>query len=197
MRETLASFGDAITWVREHWSARELPLVLHERTTDHQGDLGSPRYSAAFLGYLMARPTDTTTAPRSETCYHPRLARDKRGEIVTLLRDCPDCAGATVREVMRERWRWPMWLALEGLRKVPAMRPHQPSPYDCVLVLAMVDWDGSAAMRLLGLPGWDMAEALFIIALRKLHSRYSDGPLPRTSWTAKSESQQMAEGAAA
>lgn len=96
--------------------------------------------------------------------------------------------------VNSQRYRYPMWRALVALEN--ALRPRrQAHPYALVLDLAEHRWDARVAAASRGLP-WNLAEALYLRALRQLHGRYQQGPIS-VSWIAKSESQRTAEVSAA
>ena len=183
---TLATIYDAIEWAESRWDAqRTAPLRLH-RAHATGGD-GAPAFSAAFARSLDESPRSTTMAAHTVSCFHPMLARGKTPY------DCPECQGIGVKDVNVDRYRYPMTLALTRLARV--VRPRrQPHPSRLVLVLAEHGWDWCAASRAIGVYP-DMGEALMLQALRKLYSRYEEGPV-RISWIAKSESQQHAEALA-
>ena len=169
MTRTLASLDEAIEWAQSRWAnQRTVPSVLHESHTT-EGALGAPRFTGAFAAALDGRPDTVIASNRTETCYHPLLPL-RRPE-----RDCPECIGTKVKEVRSDLYAFPMTLALHRLRNGLASRRH-PHPYGLVVVLAAHGWMPRQAARALDLP-WDRAEALFLMALRKLHSHYAEGPV--------------------
>lgn len=183
---TLASLSEAITWLRDHWQEqRPSPIKLHTRDTEGIGPFHTPAMAAALDGSCDV----TTTAPQTQTCYHPLSKTAK---------DCPECIGLGVKEVRVDRYVYPMSRALQRLHDSlgPARHPH---PYHLVVVLAACGWDARHAAAAIDRPT-ETAEALFLMAIRKLHSHYSAGPVnTRTSgpsWIDKSESQKAAETAA-
>ena len=203
---------EAIAWTQARWHLqREAPTRLHTRdmepthaapvkkgcrclnctTVGHKDDaaLGSHAYHPGFAAALEGNVNTIRSESRTVACYHP------------LGPDCRECLGTGVKEQRSDLYAFPMSLALRRLSAVPAQRKH-PHPYALVVILASHGWDARQAARSLNLP-WDRAEALFLIALRKLAARYEEGPVDtRTStggsitWIEKSESQQSAETAA-
>ncbi len=181
--DDMASLPDALRWAEGHWDMnRVAPIRLHEsHTTD--GALGGLRYSRAMLTTLSAQPSDVMADERTASCGHPLLKMGQPG------RDCPECWGVGVKTICTDRYRYPMWRALNALQN--ALRPRrQPHPYSLILDLAEHAWDARAAARSRGIP-WDLAEALYLRALRQLHGRYQAGPIAsrRPSWLDMSDSQ--------
>lgn len=171
---------DAIKWTRDRWDQqRPVPIRLHEHAID--GQLG-PRFTGAFRAALDGRADATDDTVRTESCYHPLLARGMSP------RDCPECIGAGIKDVRVDRYRYPMSHALLRLSKTLRQRRH-PHPVTIVLTLADHGWDARATARSMDMH-WDLAEAILLRSLRQLHSRYEEGPV---KWTHKSESQQNAE----
>lgn len=184
---TFTSLSEAIEWAEARWHERPAPIRLHARDID--GQLGL-QYSRPFARLLSAHPNQTHEAEMTEPCYHPTI---RAGQSI---RECPACSGMGVKTALREVWDYPMWRACERLAKDRATRPHLPTPGLLVERLAEHRWRPMAAAYNLGLP-WDLAEPLFLMALRKLRGYYTDAPIPRRSWVDLSESQQNAEGATA
>lgn len=180
-----ATLPDALLWAESHWDEnRTAPVRLHDsHTTD--GALGGLRYSRAMLGALSACPSDIVADERTANCGHPLLGSGS-------LKDCPECWGTGVKTIRTDRYHYPMWRALVGLQN--ALRPRrQPHPYSLILDLAEHGWDARVAARSRGIP-WDLAEALYLRALRQLHGRYQAGPIAsrRASWVDTSDSQRNA-----
>jgi hypothetical protein len=73
--------------------------------------------------------------------------------------------------------------------------PRHPHPAELVLALAGANWDGRAAAVRIERP-WEVAEPLFLTALRQLAGRYEEAPVGRVSRLARSDSQLNAESAA-
>lgn len=191
---TFDTLSEAIDWASRHWAnQRPLPLRLHEAHTT-EGELGAPRFTHSFAGALDGSPSAVASMTLTVSCYHPTLAR---GQAV---RDCRECDGSGVKDIRQDRYLYPMSRALARLAVAQPSRKH-PHPLILVLSLAGHNWDARLLARGFGLP-WEMAEALLLMALRKLHGRYEDGPVDtRTygssvSWVDKSDAQRMAETAA-
>lgn len=89
--------------------------------------------------------------------------------------------------VNSQRFRYPMWRALSDLRHAPGLQPYQ-----LVLDLSEHGWNVQAAARSRRLP-YDLAELLYMWAIRRLHSHYSQGPSAKPSWIDKSDAQKAAE----
>ena len=184
---TLATLSDAIDWARDRWAnQRAVPTRLHTREEEGVG-LG---FTPAFRAALDGKPNTVIASTRTQSCYHP-LALNRPA------RDCPECLGAGVKEVRSDLYAYPMTRALIKLRNGLASRRH-PHPYGLVIVLASHGWLPQQAARALDIP-WDRAEALFLMALRRLHNFYSEGPVdtrtyaPRTvGWLEMSDSQRAA-----
>lgn len=180
----LADLPTAIEWLREHWDGqREAPVRLHEaHTTD--GALGGLRYSGAFtatLGWSSRTSVRTTVTQR---CSHPMNSGRER--------DCPECMGVGVKDVTVDRYPHPMSTALVELRKETTLPGFVPS-LNVIYALASAAFRPRVAMQLLGLED----EAILLRAIRRLFGKYQAGPVASVGWTDKSESQQMAEEAAA
>ena len=184
---TLATLSDAIDWASSRWSnQRTVPTRLHTREEEGIG-LG---FTNSFRAALDAKPGLTEDMGGPTDCYHPLLMAGMSP------RECPECHGLGVKEHRSSRYVYPMGLALHRLRNSPSSRRH-PHPYAVVVVLASHSWLPQQTARALGLH-WDLAEPLLLMALRKLHARYEEGPVKTTitsasvKWTDLSSSQQNA-----
>lgn len=189
MPAALVSLSEALEWLESHWHEnRAAPSRLHDgHTTD--GALGGLRYSPNFASVIGSRPRDTVADERTAQCYHPML------RIAVNLRNCPECHGSGLKTVKTDRYRYPMWRALLGLQN--ALRPRrQPHPYTLILDLAAHNWNARLAAHSKDLP-WNLAESLYLRAIRQLHGRYEQGPVGRVSWVDRSDSQRAAEVSAA
>ena len=184
----LPTLPSALEWLEAHWHEnRAAPSRMHDgHTTD--GELGGLRYSARFASVLGSKPGDIIADERTAQCGHPLLPMNHPK------RECPECQGSGVKLIRTDRYRYAMWKALIGLQN--SLRPRrQPHPYHLVLDLAANEWNARMAAQSRGLT-WDLAEALYLRAIRQLHGRYEAGPVGRASWIAKSDSQRAAESAA-
>ena len=184
-----ATLTDAIEWARDRWAnQRAVPTRLHTREEEGIG-LG---FTPAFRTALDGKPDTVIDQTRTVDCHHPLLPRGHAE------RDCPECNGHRVKEVRSDLYAYPMTLALHRLRNGLASRRH-PHPYGLVIVLASHGWLPRQAARALELP-WERAEPLFLMALRRLHSHYAEGPVRTsrstvervTSWVDLSDSQRAA-----
>lgn len=184
MSRDLPTLELAIEWVNARWAnQRAVPTKLHTRDEEGIG-LG---FTNAFRAALDSQPDTVMSQSRTVECWHPLLPKGHAA------RDCPECIGTRVKEVRSDLYAYPMTLALNRLRNDIASR-RQPHPYGLVLVLASHGWLPQQAARALEIP-WDRAEPLFLLALRKLHSRYQEGPVKTTvssSWVGFSDSQRNA-----
>ena len=195
---TFASITDATAWLRDHQDDRAVPTKLHFIDTENQGELGSPRFTPAFLRYLYARSNDVNPeAQESVICPDTSW-------------NCPTCGGLGSYDVLRERYRYPMWRAIVRLRNERDQwtelsrrdrrfaSPGRPVPSVCVAAIFEARYDWEEALRLLHL-NRDAGEALLLMAVRQLFGLYELGPVPRAPrFTELSESQQRAlvDGAA-
>lgn len=192
--EDVSSYPAAVSWLREAWTTLPVPPVrLHVRAIEDGSQLGAHQYSTAFWRILAARPTDYETVTETDNCHHPGLAKDRDP------RDCDYCAGDGVRQYERSRYRSPLAAALYGLSKVPPPAPDRPSSVDLIVALAWTGWDLTRAATAVRMPivsddHRQTMEALMLMTIRRLHSRYSSGPVGRP--TRKSEAQLNAEDAA-
>ena len=169
----LSTIERAIDWLRDnHDGSRLVPSRLHRHDTE--GELGAPPFSAPFMAYLMARPTDEVTVRETVDCDHLHDA------------GWPKCA------VDRAYYRAPMWRAMKRLAgRRPMIRPSHPSPYALVVYLIDSGYDWRRTSERLELP-YEVGEPLILMALRALHGQYAKGPVPQRSWVDMSESQQRA-----
>lgn len=171
---TFTELPEAIAWARDRWSnQRAVPTRLHTREEEGIG-LG---FTPAFRTALDGKPDAVVTASRTVSCYHPLLAAGLSP------RDCPECIGSGVKEARSDLYAYPMTLALHRLRRGLASRRH-PHPYGLVIVLAAHGWRAPEAARALAMP-WDRAEALFLMALRRLHNYYSEGPVDTRTYASR------------
>lgn len=185
----LLTLSEAIEWAQAHWhEQRPAPIRLHTRDNEGLGPFFTPAFTAALDGSAEM----VSSMPRTESCYHPTIAAGMSP------RDCRECLGVGVKDVRSDRYMYPMSRALVRTHNSLGS-PRQPHPYHLILELVAHAWNPHHAAAALAL-NWDRAEALFLMALRRLHSHYSAGPVnTRTSapsWTDKSDSQRAAETAA-
>ena len=179
----IASITEAVNWLEAHQDDRAVPTKLQygsgpDGTTNRAED-GSPRFTGAFLRYLYARSNDVNPeAQESVICPDTSW-------------NCPTCGGLGSYDVLRERYRYPMWRAMFRLQRIPARRPGHPSPAVCVAALLEArDWREACVLLRLNR---DAGEALLLMAVRSLHGLYELGPVPRQpKWTELSESAQHA-----
>jgi len=177
----LSTIEAAIDWLRlSHDGSRLVPSRLHRHDTE--GELGAPPFSAPFMAYLMARPTDEVTVREMVDCDHVHDA------------GWPKCG------IDRSYYRAPMWRAMRKLSgRRPQIRPSHPTPYALVVYLMDSGYDWRRTSERLGLAA-EVGEPLILMALRALHGLYAKGPVPQRGWTTLSASQQnavmAAEGAA-
>jgi len=186
---TLASLPEAISWLKDHWAEqRAAPTRLHTHANEGLGPFYTPAFAAALDG--SAEAYVSTIGPTD--CYHP-LIRAGQSPL-----KCPECNGMGVKDHRTDRYLYPMSRALTRLHNQlgPGRQPHH---YVLVLLLADHRFDARGAAASVDL-NWDRAEALFLMAIRRLHAQYAAGPAPtRTSgpsWIDKSDSQRSAETAA-
>lgn len=186
---TFLTLSEGIDWAREHWAEqRPVPSRLHTRSTEGVGLFFSPAFAAALDGSDEAHVS--MRGPMS--CYHPTVA------IGMSVLNCPECFGTGVKDHASDRYLYPMSRALR--RTHNSLGPgRQPHPYHLIIELAGHAWNPYHAAAGMGL-NYDRAEALFLMALRRLHSHYSAGPVntrsAAPSWVDKSDSQRAAETAA-
>jgi hypothetical protein len=180
------SYAEAISWVRPRWGDIPVPFRLHGREI---ADDGAPQMSGPFLRFISAQANDKIETTYTQECYHWRLPIGDR------LRSCPDCAGLGTFEKSVVRWCYPMRHALGLLDGVKAGSSAMPRPISVVLIGAQADWHVAVTAFLLGRSP-EMAEWFMILALRQLHDRYSQGPVPTRGWiSGRSDAQRDAETA--
>lgn len=150
--------------------------------------------SGAFLRFLQARATHTTVTELMETCRHPRLPTQRRSDHFRP-EPCPDCDGTGYAPKRCEVYRYPMAAALARLVHERSMRPHQPTPAQTIVLLARHAWDLAGTSLSLGY-AYETMEALALLSLRKLHSRYAVRPIAKVGWVSMSEAQRSAEASA-
>lgn len=196
--QKLASFTDAVSWLRDYQDA-DLPSKIHDRAT---GDDGAPRLSAGFMHWLTRDEADPERSPWAfqtalvtvqEDCPRPHPIRAK-GEP-----RCELCDDALWWSKTRSLYVRPFMAALERLSHVPPTSKDWPAPKELVLRLIASRYNVDAAADAIGHPvlGADhraTLEAVFLNATRKLVDRYSTGPVPRVG--RRSEQQNDAEAAA-
>jgi hypothetical protein len=191
--DDVESWPSALSWLRTAWTTLPVaPARLHTRDID--GELGQ-RYSPQFVRILVGL-SGWRTVPVQDICRHPTLPRTRHGDIEVSSFECPDCQGSGLHLVDRDLYDHPMYVALRKLSKVVRSRHGTPAPIDMVMALAWCGWNLDRASGAIGLPivspdHRQTVEAMFLLSVRNLHSRYSSGPPP-----AKSQSQQDAESAA-
>lgn len=191
MTKGLATYADAIEWLKLHWEPREIPVRLHTVQSEGWGLF----FTVPFVRFLDAQPHEAGRMVEAHICRHVRNASDSTW-------DCPDCHGMGVYDASVTRFRYPMWRAMRKLSahdKANPPRPGLPSMTECILGLVVHEFDGRRAARaMVGSTErgqWELAEPLFLLAIRRLFQRYEKGPV-RVAWTDKSEAQQNAEVAA-
>lgn len=190
--EEVATYSSALAWLRTAWTTLPVPPTkLHTRDID--GVLGLA-FSAPFARIANGQLGGWRTVQVQDVCYHPTLPR-QRGELVGSPFDCGDCGGSGLHMVERQVSHHPMYVALGGLAKVPRRSDGTPAPIDYIMALAWSGWDLDNAAWLINMPIVSADHRLtvmadFLLAIRKLHSRYSSGPIP------KSDPQRRAEDAA-
>lgn len=194
MTARLVSLDEALDWARSHWAnQRTAPVRLHTRDTEGIG----PFFTAGMSAALDGSPEAFSSSPSTQRCDHPLLAPRMSPH------DCPECSGSGLKEARIDRYLFPMSRALTRLHDSlgPGRQPH---PYHLVIALASQNWNARAAAGSLDVH-WDRASALFLLALRRLHSFYEEGPVNTrasapssgtVAWTDKSAAQQNAETAA-
>lgn len=184
---SLGSLDEAIAWVRDRWQLQRTPPTrLHSRETEGVGLFYSPRF-----GHSLDAPIDAhSSISGTVNCYHPLIAARMSPH------DCPECLGMGIKQHRSERYLWPMSFALTRLH-ASLGAGNQVHPYALVIYLAEHDWDARATAASMELD-YGQASVLFLVALRRLHGFYAEGPTPTrtTTWIQKSDSQRAAETAA-
>lgn len=174
----LPTIEAAIEWLERSWSEQPAPpLRLHDHAVGSADLLGAPRISSTFWRYLTVQNNAIETVSVQEPCYHPRLAPGRR---------CPDCLDVGYHQISRDRYTWPMRVALDALR-------HDPGPWSAIVYsLAAEHFDVDRTARRNGRDS-TFFRGLALTAIRKLYNRYSSTPVHPRRWTDLSESQQAAE----
>lgn len=181
MRRTpFADLGEAVLWLRENWSERDVPTRLHQR--DFEGP--APFFTPAFARYLDATPDDKALITTERECRHLRLTEVNRSPF-----DCPDCAGSGMFETQATAYRYPCWRAMDRLGAFD--RSHKPkgNAYSMTEVILTLVINGFSTADLVTL---GHSEATQLLAIRRLHDRYERAPI-KVAYTQKSESQQNAD----
>jgi hypothetical protein len=193
IHDDTATLASGLVWLRKSWDTLPVPPVrIHVREIEDGSRLGAHRFSAPMWRIITGRATDEYDATESVMCGHPRLASCSAF-------DCPDCLGAGFYEHCVRRYRSPMAAALYRLSNVP--KRGGIAPIDYILALYVMAWDVHRAAGLLELRpvSEDHAatiDAMFLLAIRQLHSRFSAGSVARIGWVEKSDAQRNAEDAA-
>lgn len=183
---TLGTIEAATEWLALHLDElRKPPTRLHDAAL---GESGAPRYSAAFWAILAGGPYDAYDVEETRSCTdHPYGAA------------CFRCQGNLTYTVPRRLYRHPLSAALARLRHERATSPDWPSPFVMCVALLRCDLDVTQAAWAIGHPPGSRDEeatvqAAFLLALRKLYSRWASGPMPKARGI--SEAQGDAEAAA-
>jgi hypothetical protein len=188
----VTDYRGALRWLRNAWTTLPVaPVRIHARDIEDGSALGAHRFSAAFWRILNLGPYSTEEVTETDTCYHPRL-------VGSSIRECPDCSGDGVHQVTRLRYLSPMSAALSSLSRDVPPPPGRPSGVDVIVALAWSGWDLDIAASRLGMPivsadHRKTVEALVLMHIRRLHSKYSAGPIARgPSWVDMSEANRSA-----
>lgn len=186
----VATLAAALRWAETHWAQQPtVPLRIHVHEVNPSDLLGAPKMAPGFMAYMTMTGAEPVSVTGTQTCFHPNLPQERDGTLLGILcactkpdcsrLHCPDCMGLGVRQMTEDRYAYPMRVALRWLRNT------EPQWYATVVKLAANDWHLA-----------DIPEDRALRAIRKLHGRYSSAPMPRVTWTDKSESQRLAEAAA-
>ena len=185
---SLRSLEEAIAWLESVGvDDRPVPVRLHDLETETQGELGAPRMTIAFIRWLTARHNDiheTTVSVDCPACSSRSVAY------------CLTCGGRGTYDVVRRRFRYPMWRALTALSRKPPIKPGWPSPRIIIAQLYIASWriDRAHGIANAASPiSIDDYRMIALWAINDLHSRYAIGPIPRRD--EMSESQSIAEAA--
>lgn len=169
-RTGLTTLPDAVEWLTQVWEDRPTPTRLHVREHDGWGLM----YAPAFARHLDARHDDTGWVTETRTCRHPRLETRNEWE-------CPDCQGAGTYSAKVRAYLYPTWRALTILRD------RNLEAWELVLTFVINAYSVADVARL------GHGEGALLTAIRRLFDCYERAPIEPTPWTAKSQSQQMAE----
>lgn len=206
----IATYSDAVHWLRDAWTTLPVaPRQIHSHEIEDQSALGSHRFSSGMWRVLVDSPYATEDVTERSECRHEAQdpAKRRAGDI------CPTCGiydgdGKLIAErgtVSREmvRFRSPMAAALSTLKRGVPPPPGRPSSVDVIVAFAWSGWHLPTMASWLGMPivsddHRKTLEALVLMHVRKLYSRYSSGPLPDRGpkWTEMSQSQRNAVEAA-
>lgn len=192
-----STYLTASAWARDHWTDVQVPYRLHERGFDAGG---APEMSGAFLRFIQARAQHTMLAIEVVPCRHITVdtqgcldcgVRDEKGNLLYL-------KGFFEKRV--EHFRYPMAAALARLdndQPVPkTWDPHNKPTYaQTILLLSRHAWDLAGTSLSLNM-AYEMFEALALLSLRKLHSRYAVRPIAKVGWVSMSDAQRSAEAMA-
>jgi hypothetical protein len=188
----LATLPLALEWLRSHVDElADVPIRLHDHAVGDKDALGAPRFSGAFWHRLVGSAYATHVARLEESCYHPMKHQA----------ECPECFGTNVKTTQRDVYDRPLSAAMVSLAKIPAPSLGTPSPVQYILALLQAGLVIEPAAYLVRIPIVSAdhrltVEAMFLRAIRQLHSRYSSGPIGGPKWTDMSESQRNAIQAA-
>ncbi len=190
----MTTYDRAVSWLQTAWTTLPVaPARIHTRAIEDGSQLGAHEFSGAFWRVLNQKPWDTETIVETDTCHHPGLREDAP------VRDCIPCGGDGVRKYERSRYRSPIAAALYGVAKIPPPAPDRPSTIQLLVALAGAGWRLDRACAHLGMPIISAdhrltMEALMLMSIRRVYSRYSSGPVHRARGI--SDSQANAETAA-
>ena len=201
----VATYPEAVRWLRSAWTTLPVaPQAIHSREIEELSQLGSHRFSAGMWRVLADSPYATEEATEESECRHEAQspARRRAGDI------CPTCGiydgeGKLIAErgtLSRSRYRYrsPMAAALSSLSRGVPPPPGRPSSVDVIVALAWSGWHLPTMAEALGMPivsddHRKTLEAMVLMHVRKLYSRYSSGPVARgPKWSELSDSQQNA-----
>lgn len=189
MQHPIQTFRQAVRWLAPR--AAELgdaPLKLHTSGTAASDLLGSPPFSGEFWLRLSTDAFAGHDVTITKTCSLPHPL-----DVV-----CPRCDNNYSYTVTRKVYHRPFAAALSRLSHAPATSRAWPKPHAMILALIAAGFRLDGAARVIGHPiGSEdertTVEAAFILAVRKLHDRYAEGPIPKgPSWTEQSDSQHAA-----
>jgi hypothetical protein len=187
--QRFATLDAALDWLMPRWQERPIPYRINDWTTEGVGLY----FSASFGSYLAASPGQVTDEERSAPCQHPmRKAAEYCPQCSVFSEDGRPLVETGVVRTSTARFRFPMWRAMRRLEKDRPLRPYFPAPASLIVLCSITGWDARRTAALLGL-SYETTEALLLMALRKLHSHYSEGPVG----VRKSEAQLNAEAGAA
>ena len=193
--DDVADWPTALSWLRKAWHTLPVPPSrLHDRDIEDGSVLGSHRFSSPMWRILNGTAYDVQEVAETVQCGHHRLEGDN-------VYECRDCHGEGWYENRVARYRSPMAAAMSSRAKMPRPSDGTPAPVDYIAALYHSGWQLDRASRMVGVPIVSAdhrrtVEAMFLLAVRRLRNKYSEGPLPRVGWVDRSESQRNAEDAA-